>query len=126
MPPCGFWPATRCRASRLLAGDFLPCQTPHPKPRRVRAWASYPVVSDGVPWSGGAEPCTQGKPVSSPASILPERPWLWEHSEWFQPYAAGFYAHYYGDADVTRTEAEERLDELLLLGQPWRQDANTR
>jgi len=54
------------------------------------------------------------------AKLIPERPWLWEHSGWFKVYAAGFYAHYYGDFDVTRVEAEARLDELLLLGQPWR------
>jgi len=54
------------------------------------------------------------------AKVIPERPWLWDHSEWFKVYVAGFYAHYYGELDVTRAEAETRLEELLLLGQPWR------
>ncbi len=54
------------------------------------------------------------------AKLIPERAWLWEHSEWFKVYAAGFYARYYGGFDVTRVEAEARLDELLMLGQPWR------
>lgn len=43
------------------------------------------------------------------------RVWPWEHSEWFRPYVAGFYAATYLGEDLTRTEAEARLDELLAL-----------
>ncbi len=43
------------------------------------------------------------------------RVWPWEHSEWFQPYAAGFYAWTYLREDITRVEAEARLDDLLAL-----------
>lgn len=38
-----------------------------------------------------------------------------EHSEWFKPYAAGYYAATYLSEDLTREETEERLDELLVL-----------
>lgn len=38
-----------------------------------------------------------------------------EHSEWFKPYAAGYYAHAYLGEDITRDEASERMDELLAL-----------
>lgn len=44
-----------------------------------------------------------------------------EHSDWFKPYAAGYYAHAYLGEDLTREETEARLDELLaleLVGQP--------
>jgi hypothetical protein len=44
-----------------------------------------------------------------------ERRWLHEHSEWFKPYVAGYYAHVYLGEDVTREQAEARLDELLAL-----------
>lgn len=62
----------------------------------------------------------QGCHLFLQATLLPERPWLWEHSAWFKVYAAGFYARYYGGFDVTRVEADARLNELLELGQPWR------
>ncbi len=62
----------------------------------------------------------QGCHLSVQARVLPERPWLWDHTAWFEVYAAGFFASYYGGFEVTRREAETRLDELLLLGQPWR------
>lgn len=38
-----------------------------------------------------------------------------EHSDWFKPYAAGYYAATYLGEDLTREETEARLDELLAL-----------
>lgn len=38
-----------------------------------------------------------------------------EHSEWFKPYAAGFYAWVYRGEQLTREETMERLDDLLGL-----------
>lgn len=57
------------------------------------------------------------------AKVLPERPYLWEHSDWFKPYVAGFYAHFYAQREVTREEAMAELEQLLALGQPWRATA---
>lgn len=51
--------------------------------------------------------------------VIPERPWLFEHSEWFKPYVAGFYLSYYGGAERDREWAEANLDFCLSLGQPW-------
>jgi 5-methylcytosine-specific restriction endonuclease McrA len=53
------------------------------------------------------------------AKVIPERAWLWEHTDWFKPYAAGFYAWYYGRVETTRADVEARLDYYLALGQPW-------
>ena len=38
-----------------------------------------------------------------------------EHSDWFKPYAAGYYAATYLGEDLTRQETEARLDSLLAL-----------
>ena len=37
------------------------------------------------------------------------------HSEWFRPYAAGYYAWTYLGEDLTREQTMERLDDLLAL-----------
>ena len=50
--------------------------------------------------------------------VIPERPWLFEHTAWFKPYAAGFYASYYGGMDITRGDAEADLGKYLAMGQP--------
>jgi hypothetical protein len=44
-----------------------------------------------------------------------ERVWPHEHSEWFKPYAAGWYAWSYLGLELTREQTAERLDELLAL-----------
>lgn len=44
-----------------------------------------------------------------------ERVWPWEHSEWFRPYVAGYYAWTYLRDDLTRDQVEDRLDDLLAL-----------
>lgn len=46
-------------------------------------------------------------------TVDPRIPWFLEHSDWFKPYAAGFYAKKYEGREITRKEAMERLDELL-------------
>lgn len=46
-------------------------------------------------------------------TIDPRIPYFLEHSAWFKPYAAGFYAHKYEGRMIDRAEAERRLDELL-------------
>ena len=43
------------------------------------------------------------------------RVWPWEHSEWFQPYVAGWYAWTYLGEDLTRDQVVRRMDELLAL-----------
>jgi hypothetical protein len=43
------------------------------------------------------------------------RVYPWPHSEWFKPYAAGWYAWSYLGEELTREETLARLDELLAL-----------
>jgi hypothetical protein len=44
------------------------------------------------------------------------RPWVMgEHSEWFRPFAAGWYAYRYLGENLSRPEVMARLDELLAL-----------
>lgn len=51
--------------------------------------------------------------------VIPERPFLWEHSEWFKPYAAGFYAFWFARMEIPREEIEGAVDAYLAVGQPW-------
>lgn len=45
--------------------------------------------------------------------VDPQTPYFLEHSPWFKPYAAGFYAQKYENRSITREEAEDRMEELL-------------
>lgn len=44
-----------------------------------------------------------------------DRRWLHEHSPWFRPYVAGYYASVYGGVELSRRQVEERMGELLAL-----------
>ena len=48
-------------------------------------------------------------------TVVMPRVFPWEHSEWFKPYAAGWYAYAYLGEDITREEAIARQDALLSL-----------
>lgn len=45
--------------------------------------------------------------------VIMNRVWPWEHSTWFKQFAAGWYAWVYEDREITREEADERMEELL-------------
>lgn len=47
--------------------------------------------------------------------VVMARVWPWEHTEWFRPYVAGFYAWSYLGEDLSREQVMERLDDLLGL-----------
>ena len=47
--------------------------------------------------------------------VTMERSYFGEHTEWFKPHAAGFYASHYLSLELDRDETLARLDELLAL-----------
>lgn len=47
--------------------------------------------------------------------VVMERVYPFEHTPWFQPHAAGFYAYAYLGEDLNFTDTMNRLDELLAL-----------
>ena len=56
-------------------------------------------------------------------AVVMDRPYLYEHSEWFKPYAAGFYAWKYLGKELGRGETLERLPQLLALEHRFTQEA---
>lgn len=48
--------------------------------------------------------------------VTMEQPWPWEHTDWFRPYAAAWYALRYADEELDRDATEARLEQLLELG----------
>lgn len=53
--------------------------------------------------------------LSVQGRVLMERVHPWDHSEWFKPHAAGWYAYAYLGVDLGRADTLARLDELLNL-----------
>jgi hypothetical protein len=55
--------------------------------------------------------------------VVMGRPYHYEHSEWFKPYAAAFYAFKYLGEDLARPEVMARQDDLLALEYQGTQEA---
>lgn len=47
--------------------------------------------------------------------VNPHQPYMLEHSEWFKPYVAAFYAWKYEGRDLTREQAVTEMERLLAL-----------
>ncbi|MCF6277684.1 MAG: HNH endonuclease, partial [Anaerolineales bacterium] len=50
--------------------------------------------------------------------VVMRRQWMFEHSEWFKPYVAGYYAHRSGQPE-NKTYVLTHLDKLLALEKTW-------
>jgi 5-methylcytosine-specific restriction endonuclease McrA len=55
-------------------------------------------------------------------AVVMGRAYHYEHSDWFKPYAAGFYAWKYLGEDLERGETLKRLPELLALEHRFTQE----
>ena len=53
--------------------------------------------------------------LSVQTRVIMEREWHHEHTAWFRPYVAGYYAYSLLGQDLSREQTEERLEELLTL-----------
>ena len=50
------------------------------------------------------------------AKVVMEQVWMFDHSDWFRPYVAGYYAATRLGEDLSREQVMARLDELLAYG----------
>ncbi|MBE3117656.1 MAG: HNH endonuclease [Candidatus Atribacteria bacterium] len=51
------------------------------------------------------------------SKVVMERPWMFEHSDWFKPYVAGYYAYMHSHP-TDRDWVMAHLESLLKYGQP--------
>jgi len=98
----------------VLAGHLL---EPTDRARRVAQWRILTVHHlDGdksnCEWWNLLALC-QRCHLTIQSRVNPAIPYFLEHSDWFRPYVAGYYAKRYEGRNITREEATARLEELL-------------
>lgn len=92
------------------------CQHPHDTPAGYMLGVHHLDLSPAnCRWWNLAALC-QRCHLRIQAKVVMERGWYLPHSEWFKPYAAGYYAHVHGLPD-DREWVLAHLDELLAIGQ---------
>lgn len=90
-----------------------------PEPERFAQWRILTVhhlnrVKHDCRWWNLAALC-QRCHLTIQGKVYLERPWKRKHSDWFKPYAAGYYAWSFLGEELTREQTMARLDELLAL-----------
>ena len=124
----------RCGEKRPDGGEWTPCDSlcTHDGPVRTRMvgpaqgiieaqWRILTVHHlDGnklnCRWWNLAALC-QKCHLTIQGRVKLHRPWILDHSEWFRPYVAGYYAWAMLGEDLDREQTMARLDELLAIGQ---------
>lgn len=48
------------------------------------------------------------------AKVVMNRIWMFQHSKWFRPYVAGYYAHHL-ELKLTREQVIERADDIIAF-----------
>ena len=108
------WPAIAQRVKEDASWRCLRCHVAHgPVPHILTVHHLDGDKGNGRWWNLVA--LCQRCHLRIQGCVRMERPWILEHTPWFRIYAAGFYAWKYLGLDLSRTEVEARLDELLAL-----------
>ena len=117
------WRCIRCHHPHETISARVACdeRCSHSRTGKLRGLTVHHLDGDkgNVHWWNLLALC-QACHLSVQARVIPERPWLFDHTPWFVPYVCGFYAAHYAGIDITRTVAERHAGLWLAIGQPWR------
>lgn len=110
------WKAIAQRVKDEAGWQCVRCGHPHnPKAGRTLTVHHLDINPENCRWWNLAALC-QACHLSIQGRVYMDRPWVMaEHSAWFKPYAAGFYAWKYAGLDLDRDDVMSQLDELLSL-----------
>lgn len=78
-----------------------------------------PAHSDPELWWFNLAALCQKCHLQIQAKVQLDRPWLWEHSEWFKPFAGGYFAWKYLGQRLSRAEVEADLEYYAGLEARW-------
>lgn len=107
------WKAIAQRVKDAAGWCCVRCGMPHQK-GHVLTVHHLDCDKANCRWWNLAALCQQCH-LTIQGKVILARPWLLEHSPWFRPYAAGFYAHQHGEPDDRETVMAQ-LDRLLAYG----------
>lgn len=110
------WPQIARQVKDAAGWRCVRCGHPHdPESGRTLTVHHLDIDPSNSRW-WNLVPLCQACHLSIQGRVYLERPWVMaEHSPWFRIYAAGWYAYRYLGEELTRSETESRLEELLQL-----------
>ena len=118
------WRCVRCGHPHELPAQHVPCDekcdaSRHPgglNDGRQRILTTHHLDGDkhNLAW-WNLVPLCQVCHLIIQAKVVMEREYMFEHSEWFKPFVAGWYARRYLGQNLSRDEVMQCLDDLLSL-----------
>jgi 5-methylcytosine-specific restriction endonuclease McrA len=110
------WKLIAAAVKQSVGNRCVRCNHPHDPANGYTLTVHHADMDPGNSAWWNLLPLCQRCHLSIQGRVYLDRPWVMlPHSEWFQPYVAGFYAKKYLGEDLTREETMARLDELLQL-----------
>ena len=112
------WKEISLRVKEEAGWKCIRCGHPHdPKAGYVLTVHHLDLSPANVSWWNLAALC-QRCHLQIQIKVIMERPWMFEHSEWFKPYVAGYYAFIHGLPD-DKPYVLDNLESLLDYGRPY-------
>lgn len=111
----GDWPRVAHAVKEAADWTCVRCRHPHDPARGYTLTVDHLTgqKDDNRWWN--LLPLCQRCHLSVQGRVIVERPWVLDHTPWFKPYVAGWYAWQYLGQELSREEVEARLEELLAL-----------
>lgn len=111
------WPAIALQVKQDAAWRCVRCGHPHDHEHGYTLTVHHlDLDPQNCAWWNLAALC-QRCHLRIQAKVIMERLWMFEHSEWFKPYVAGYYAHLHGHP-TDRRWVMRHLTMLLAYGRP--------
>lgn len=109
------WPGIAQQVKHLALWECVRCHAPHSR-EGARVLTVHHLNGDksNCRWWNLAALC-QRCHLHIQGTVKMDQGFLFEHSEWFKPYAAGYYAWAKLGLDLSLGEVMDRLEELLAL-----------
>lgn len=108
MMPIDDWPADAVAGKRVLRGETLFAQW------RIGTVHHLDGDKSNCRWWNLLALC-QRCHLTIQSRVNPHQPYMLEHSDWFKPYVAAFYAWKYEGRDLNREQAVAEMERLLAL-----------
>lgn len=110
------WPQIAQQVKRDAGGKCVRCNERHDPERGFTLTVHHLDMNPSNSAWWNLLPLCQRCHLSIQSRVVIERPWVMtDHSEWFKPYVAGWYAWRYLGESLTREQVMDRLTELLDL-----------
>lgn len=110
------WKAIATAVKEAVGWRCVRCDHPHDPPAGYCLTVHHLDLDPSNCRWWNLAPLCQRCHLQIQAKVVMERVWMFDHTPWFRPYVAGYYAYHAGLSD-DRADVEPLIDRLIAMGQ---------